>query len=136
MEITQHELELAERFASSAHQGQFRRDGTTPYVEHARRVAARLDQRTLKAVALLHDVLEDTSATEEELAAAGISREVIDAVRILTKDGSPYESYLERVKSHPIARPVKVADMLDNISDFPTEAQIVKYAKGLLFLLT
>lgn len=86
--------------------------------------------------AWLHDVLEDTAETPDTMRAAGIPERVIDAVRVLTKaDGVSYREYLERVKADEIARKVKVADMLHNLSDSPTERQIVKYARGLLTLL-
>jgi len=58
-------------------------------------------------------------------------------VELLTKnDGLEYEQYLRRIKSDPVAKRVKIADMLANLGDRPSERQIVKYAKGLLILLT
>ena len=54
-------------------------------------------------------------------------------VELLTKsDGLAYELYLERIRSDPVAKRVKIADMLANLSDTPSEHQIVKNAKGLL----
>ena len=58
-------------------------------------------------------------------------------MELLTKnDGLEYEQYLRRIKSDPVAKRVKIADMLANLGDRPSERQIVKYAKGLLILLT
>jgi hypothetical protein len=51
------------------------------------------------------------------------------------KDGESYGKYLEPIKNNPLAKKVKIADMLANLADSPTEKQIQKYAKGLLFLL-
>jgi (p)ppGpp synthase/HD superfamily hydrolase len=128
--------EIAEQIATKAHDGQFRRDGVTPYVTHPRRVAKRVSgNEDAEAVAWLHDVLEDTSETEESLLAAGIPQHVVDAVRLLTKEeGVVYEDYLARLNKNELARAVKIQDMLDNLSDGPREKQIKKYAKGLLIL--
>jgi hypothetical protein len=125
----------AEAIAMRAHEGQERLGGA-PYITHPERVAKRVagDQEAV-AVAWLHDVLEDTDETESSLLDAGISKEVVDAVKTLTKSkGTDYLEYLERVRANPLARKVKIADMQDNLSDDPTEKQIIKYAKGLLVL--
>ena len=130
-------VEQARQIAEQAHAGQFRRDGVTPYVTHPERVARRVaGDPDAEAVAWLHDVLEDTDETEEALLAAGVTQHIIDAVTVMTKAPSiDYDAYLARIKSNPLACKVKVQDMLDNLSDAPTERQIVKYARGLLFLL-
>ena len=123
--------------AVAAHKGQFRRDGVTPYIEHPKAVAEKLasESDAVRAAAWLHDVLEDTPVTTDGLRDAGISSEVIEAVELLTKrEGVGYTHYLARVRGNEIARKVKIADMLHNLSDGPTERQIVKYAKGLLYL--
>lgn len=128
---------LASVFAAKAHDGQKRRDGQTAYIMHPQAVAYKLRHEADEVVmtAWLHDVLEDTAETPETMRAAGIPERVIEAVRVLTKtDGVSYREYLERVKADEIARKVKVADMLHNLSDAPSERQIVKYAKGLLVL--
>lgn len=60
---------------------------------------------------------------------------MIEAVRLLTKrSGLSYEDYLRGVRGNALARKVKIQDMLDNLSDSPTDRQIVKYAHGLLML--
>ena len=128
--------EIAEQIARKAHEGQHRRDGVTPYVTHPERVAKSIaGNEDLEAVAWLHDVLEDTSETEASLRAAGIPQHVVDAVRCLTKkDGVEYEDYLAGIKQNALARAVKIQDMLDNLSDEPTEKQTIKYCRGLLIL--
>lgn len=128
---------LAASLATRAHAGQYRRDGVTPYITHPEGVASRVREEAAEVVATawLHDVLEDTSETPESLRAAGMPTVVIDAVAVLTKDGGDYEAYLARVRANPIATKVKVADMLHNLSDGPTQKQILKYARGLLALL-
>lgn len=128
----------AARLAAVAHRGQFRRDGVTPYVRHPEAVAARVSGDPIgEAVAWLHDVLEDTEVTAEEMRQHGIPDEVIACVRLLTKTKDvDYEEYLASVKQDAVAKKVKIADMLSNLSDHPSERQILKYAKGLLVLLS
>lgn len=133
-----HELVLrAAAIAREAHHGQFRRDGVTPYVMHPESVASRVAGDPLaEAVAWLHDVLEDTDVTADELRRRGMPEEVIAGVETMTKKGDlDYERYLAGIKASPLAKKVKIADMLANLGDSPTERQIVKYAKGLLVLL-
>ena len=128
---------LAERIARKAHATQCRRDGVTPYITHPAAVASKLKGEEVETVAAawLHDVLEDTSETAESLRTAGVPERVIEAVSVLTKRGEAYGEYLDGVRRNEIARKVKIADLLHNLSDNPTEAQIVKYARGLLTLL-
>ncbi len=67
-------IEIAENIARKVHQGQFRRDGITPYIVHPERVARRLSEDSeAQAVAWLHDVLEDTGVSEKFLIDAGIT---------------------------------------------------------------
>jgi (p)ppGpp synthase/HD superfamily hydrolase len=130
-------IEISKRVASRAHSGQHRRDGWTPYINHPAAVAGKLagESAVVIATAWLHDVLEDTAETPETLRAAGLPDSVIHAVEVLTKtEGVGYDEYLSGVRQNWIARKVKVADMLHNLSDSPTERQIIKYAKGLLAL--
>lgn len=129
--------ELAEAIARRAHAGQFRRDGVTPYITHPERVASKLTgQPEAEAVAWLHDVLEDTAVTAQDLLDGGVPRHVVAAVKCLTKQpGQAYEDYLAEIRNTPLARQVKVQDMLDNLADSPTDAQILKYARGLLLVL-
>jgi (p)ppGpp synthase/HD superfamily hydrolase len=131
-------IALAADIARRAHHGQTRNDNITPYAAHPESVARRLrgEDGIVIATAWLHDVLEDTAETAATLRAAGVGDAVIDAVQCMTKQpGEPYETYLARVKAHPVARKVKVADMLDNLGDSPDEKQIFKYTRGLVFLL-
>jgi (p)ppGpp synthase/HD superfamily hydrolase len=65
-------------------------------------------------VALLHDVVEDTPVTLEELA-VDFPKEVIDAVALITHDKNiPYLDYVNKIKDNPIARAVKLADLHHN----------------------
>lgn len=128
--------EIAERIAREAHKGQFRRDGKTPYITHPARVVMRMESDEEKAVAWMHDVLEDTGRTKQSLWIQGVSNVVITAVMQLTRNiEESYNEYLERVKSNDLARKVKLQDMLDNLSDSPTKYQIKKYGLGLYTLV-
>lgn len=130
-------IENCNHIASKAHAGQYRRNGYTPYIEHPYAVADRVEHLGYKyiCVALLHDVLEDTNVTAHDLLAAGVEEDIVAAVQILTKHPSrSYDEYLKVVKSNDLARNVKIADMLSNLADSPTNKQIRKYATGLLFL--
>ena len=70
------------------------------------------------------------------LRAAGVSENVIRAVMALTKHpGQEYDEYIKKVKKNPMARKVKIADMINNLCDMPTSAQIEKYNRGLKALL-
>ena len=129
----------AERIARKAHNGQTRRDWVTPYIQHPWAVQEKLRHEgpDVQATAWLHDVIEDTDVTAEDLIREGIPQKVVDAVLVLTKPrGQTYEQYLDDVRDNKIARKVKVADMLHNLSDSPTRKQILKYAHGLQWLLS
>jgi (p)ppGpp synthase/HD superfamily hydrolase len=131
------QVDKARLIAISAHFGQFRRDGKTPYIEHCYAVANRVAHLGEKyvCVALLHDVLEDTKVSAHDLLTAGIEEDIVAAVQILTKHPSrSYDEYLKLVKVNELARQVKIADMLSNLADSPTNKQIRKYSQGLLFL--
>jgi hypothetical protein len=111
-------LELADLVASRAHAGQVDRAGV-PYITHPRRVAARVAARggtvEQQAAALLHDVLEDTTLTAEQLPLLGVPGSVVDAVLALTKrPDEPYADAVARAARHPLAGLVKRCDVEDN----------------------
>lgn len=131
----------AEMLARIAHSGQTRRDGITDYISHLESVVSRLKEKganeTEIAVGWLHDVLEDSHYTKSNLLDMGFHFLIVEAVDVLTKKaGQNYEDYLEGVKANSIATKVKVADMLSNLSDTPTRKQILKYSRGLIYLLS
>ena len=132
-------IDLSRKIADEAHYGQFRRDGVTPYFNHISRVVNRLDSQNesdeVLAAAALHDTLEDSEITGDFLIKSGIPESVVSVVEILThKKGESYFWYIDRIAENPIARKVKIADILDNLSGSPTERQIIKYARALLKL--
>ena len=107
-------MKFADEFAAKKHYGQVDKAGA-PYIEHPRAVALKLDGELEKVVALLHDTVEDTDATIEEIRDL-FGNEVADAVALLTHDKSvPYMDYIESVKSNDVARKVKMADLSHNM---------------------
>lgn len=116
-----------------AHRGQFDKAGR-PYIGHPAHVAARVGGDAAKAAAWLHDVVEDTAITLDDLRAAGISDEVVEAVGLLTHEpGTPYMDYVRRIKANHVARAVKLADLAHNsdLSRLPkvTEADLERLSK-------
>lgn len=97
-----------------AHEGQMDKAGVD-YIQHPIYVASLVNTEEQKAVALLHDVIEDSEITKEDLIHAGISTNVVEAVNTLTKvRGESYINYLKKVKSNNLARVVKLADLQHN----------------------
>ena len=126
--------DIARKIAAKKHAGQTDKQGV-PYIEHPVRVAARLDDPKLKVVALLHDILEDTDMTAEELLKEGISRECVDMVQLLTrKEDQNYRDYILSVKAHPEIIPVKLADLQDNLRPGCPPALRKRYEEALRML--
>lgn len=101
------ELSLALEIATKAHKGQVDKAGH-PYIAHPVIVASMVDETDEKVVALLHDVIEDTALTIDDLRKAGFSGNTLDAVQAITKvEGDSYDEYLVRVAANPIAREVQ-----------------------------
>jgi (p)ppGpp synthase/HD superfamily hydrolase len=108
-------LERALQIAVQAHAGQKDKSGAA-YIFPPIRVMMRCTSTEAQIVGLLHDVVEDTSVTFEELEGEGFSNTVMEALRLLTHDPQvPYEDYIERVKTHPVATEAKLADLEDNM---------------------
>jgi (p)ppGpp synthase/HD superfamily hydrolase len=107
-------LEDAIALARTAHAGQIDKARRSD-VEHPLRVMRRLNGEHEQMAATLHDVLEDTVTTAEDLRTAGCPEPVITAVRALTKHhGEPLDQAIARAAADPIARAVKRADIADN----------------------
>ncbi|HET6629929.1 MAG TPA: HD domain-containing protein, partial [Woeseiaceae bacterium] len=108
-------LEHALALAAAAHAGQTDK-AEQPYILHPIRVMLNVRTEEERMTALLHDVVEDTDTTFEDLRRAGFSDTVIEAVRALTKhEGESREAAARRAVANPIARNVKLADVTDNM---------------------
>ena len=134
----------AMKLAYKAHHGQFDYNGI-PYIFHPIHLAEQMDDEISCCVALLHDVVEDTDITMEELSRE-FPPEVIDAVKLLTHDdATPYYDYIRAIKENPTARKIKLADIAHNSdqsrcvgSDLPEEKLAFwkeKYAKATKILM-
>ena len=108
-------LETALKIAVEAHHGQKDKYGA-PYILHPLRVMARLNSDPEKIVAVLHDVVEDTDWTLDQLRKKGFSAEIVEAIDCVTKrEGEAYEEFVKRSASNSLARRVKLADLEDNM---------------------
>ncbi len=110
-------LDDAIQLARRAHEGQLDKSGR-PYIAHPLRVMGHVKGEHERMTAVLHDVVEDTDVTLEDLTAAGCPAEVLEAVAAISKlPGEPQADYLTRVMANPIALLVKRADIADNMSE-------------------
>jgi len=130
-------LNEAITLAVSAHAGQTDKAGE-PYILHVLRVM--LAQKDVEAmtVAALHDVVEDTDITISDLREAGWSTRVVAAVDALThRDGEDYFDFTRRAASNELARPVKIADLRDNLrqsTDAGAQDRRTRYLEALALL--
>lgn len=107
-------LELALQIAVKAHAGQKDKSGE-PYIFHPIRVMERCSNPKAKIVALLHDTVEDTDVTFDELKTAGFPEDILATLRLVTHEkGVSYDDYIEALMHDPIAVEVKIADLEDN----------------------
>lgn len=109
-------LEQAIRIALDAHAGVVDKAGQ-PYVLHPLTLMLQMGTEEERITAVLHDVVEDSGVTLDDLARAGFSPRVLEALELLThdKDGTLYLDYVAAVASHPLARAVKLADLQHNM---------------------
>ena len=124
-----------------AHKDQMDKSGM-PYVYHPFHLAEQMTDEYTTVVALLHDVVEDTDYTLSDIRDMGFPDEVVEALSYMTHDDEvPYMEYVAKIKENPIARAVKIADLLHNSDltrlDAPNEAaykRALKYKEALLLL--
>ena len=107
-------IEKAIRIAARAHEGQQDKEGL-PYILHPLRVMQAVEGEDAQIVAVLHDVLEDTAVTADNLRKVGFGEPILAAVECVThRKDEPYADYVVRCKENEIARRVKLADLEDN----------------------
>ena len=100
--------------AFNAHKEQVDKAGS-PYIFHPFHLAEQMATEDEVCVALLHDVAEDTDITLEDLRAQGFHKRIMDALVLLTHDdGVDYMDYIKEIKSNPLAKKVKLADLRHN----------------------
>ena len=131
----------AMKLCFQAHKDQLDKSGM-PYVFHPFHLAEQMEDEITTAVALLHDVVEDSGCTLSELRDMGFPEPVVEAVRMMTHDPAvPYLEYVAELRSNPITRAVKLADLRHNSDlsrlDFVDEkalARVEKYRKAIKIL--
>ena len=97
-----------------AHKDQVDKTGM-PYVFHPFHLAEQMDTEDAVCVALLHDTVEDTDISFEDLINEGFNENIINALKLLThNDDTPYLEYVARIKENPLTRKVKLADLRHN----------------------
>lgn len=109
-------LERAIRIAVKVHKGQTDKYGA-PYIGHVLRVSGAGRTEEEKIVGALHDVVEDSDWTYDDLRKAGFTEQIVAAVKALTKesDDTDYEQFVERTRKNPLAIRVKLNDLTDNM---------------------
>ena len=134
---------IALKLCFEAHKDQIDKSGM-PYVFHPFHLAEQMADEKTTVVALLHDVIEDTEYTVDDLKSMGFSDDILSAIALMTHaDGVPYMEYVARIKDDPIAKAVKLADLrhnsdmsrLDKITAFDRE-RAEKYKKAMELLET
>ena len=124
-----------------AHREQLDKSGI-PYVFHPFHLAEQMKDEKTTVVALLHDVVEDTDITLDDIRRMGFDDDVISAIAVMTHaEGVPYMEYVAQIKKNPIARIVKLADLRHN-SDITRldavtprdEKRLKKYAAAIALL--
>ena len=131
----------AMKLCFQAHKDQTDKSGI-PYVFHPIHLAEQMKDEDTTVVALLHDVVEDTAYTPEDLAAMGFNDRVIAAIRLMTHDENiPYMEYVAKIKENPIAKAEKLADLAHNSDttrldtvDAKAAARIKKYERAIELL--
>jgi len=126
-------LQRAIAIAAKAHEGQVDKAGN-PYLDHPLFVMKNVNSLEQKIVAVLHDAVEDSELTLDQLRSEGFPEILVSAIEAITKiEGEAYATYLERVIANPIALPVKIADVTHNLDlrriAHPTEADFQRMAK-------
>ncbi len=107
-------IERAIAIAAEAHTGQVDKAGA-PYIFHVLRVMLAVETLDERIAAVLHDVVEDTSWTLDQLSGEGFSDEVVQAIDSVTRrTGETYEEFVARAGKNPLGRRVKIADLADN----------------------
>lgn len=126
-------LERAIAIAEQQHAGQVDKAGR-PYIEHPLRVMNTMSSDAERIVAVLHDVIEDTNLTLNQLAAEGFPGYVLDALDSVTRRAAEtYDAFVARAARDPIGRRVKYADIQDNANlariAAPTAADLARTEK-------
>ncbi len=109
------ELDKAIAIASKAHTGQVDKAGQ-PYILHPLRLMLKFTNEEQRITAVLHDVVEDSDVSLNDLKSEGFSEKVIEAINCLSKKASEnYDDFILRISKNDLASAVKIEDIKDNI---------------------
>lgn len=125
-------LEIAEL----AHEGQRRKFTDELYVKHSIRMSVRLSNPFHQCVALLHDILDDSEFTTEDLLGWGVPSKIVDIVEILTRTDETYKEFIIKCSKNTHARKVKIEDLKDNLRNLHKGSMRDKYELALYLLVT
>jgi hypothetical protein len=134
-------LEVAIALACDSHRGQVDKAGR-PYILHPLRLMLGFESTAEQIVAVLHDVIEDSSVTLERLRELGFDPSTVSAIDALSRrQGEAYEDFIDRVLADPLATRIKARDLQDNldVSRIPELSdedlrRIAKYHRALMRL--
>jgi guanosine-3',5'-bis(diphosphate) 3'-pyrophosphohydrolase len=134
-------IEKSIRIALEAHKGQLDRAGK-PYILHPLRLMNKLEDEIEMISAVLHDVVEDSDLSFEDLKREGIPDQAVEIIQCLTKiKNELYEDYIKRVSLNKKAINVKIKDLEDNMNIARLDSinqkdleRLAKYLKALTFL--
>ena len=107
------DVEAAKALATRAHEGQTDKAGL-PYITHPQRVASRLHTPEEQVVGWLHDTVEDTEVTLSTIESQFGPETTAAVDAISRREGETWSEYLDRVQENPVARAVKISDLIDN----------------------
>ncbi|VAW69978.1 Guanosine-3',5'-bis(diphosphate) 3'-pyrophosphohydrolase / GTP pyrophosphokinase, (p)ppGpp synthetase II [hydrothermal vent metagenome] len=114
--IEENLIEKSLQIALNAYAGQKDKAGKA-YILHPLRLMAEMQTEEEMSVALLHDVIEDSDYTAQDLLGMGIPENIVKAVQLLSKvDGESYDDFIDRVLKNKLALKIKKADIEDNIN--------------------
>ena len=133
--MTENEMyKLCLKIATKAHKGQTRWSGE-PYIMHSKALAKQLEDDDLKCMAILHDVLEDTILTEEDLIEKGVKESIVARVILLSRfPETSYKDFILDIMVDRFATKVKIADLKHNLSDLKKGSLRDKYELALYIL--
>ncbi len=130
-------LSAAMKIATSAHAGQVDKAGQ-PYIDHPVRIASMVDGTDAKVVALLHDVVEDSTVTLADLGEVFPPRIVAAVDSVTRRSGETYFEFISRAAADPLGKVVKRADVEDHLGPGHERAipatLIKRYRKALTLL--
>ncbi len=116
--------------------------GGMPYIFHPLHLAEQMDTEYSVITALLHDVIEDSDISLEDLKAEGFPEPILEALSLLTHEKQvPYLEYVQRLKGNELARKIKLADLTHNsdvsrlsIQDDSSRQRFEKYQRAIALL--